>query len=233
MADVNLKLDLIKFGDQTYHPPPHLKPLPAFEDWILEESKDTKKSIRGRNFSVYQSNIDEEDNDDYIPCLYLPAEHGGTKLVIYFHGNAEDIGLSFDLLTSFGDSMQAHMLAVEYPGYGLYKGHQTNELQMQEDCEAVYDYLTTVCGVDEQNIILWGRSLGSGPCSYLASLKRCHSIILMSPFASIKAAAKDILGWASFMSFIVEDKFRNIDYIKVVNCPVFIMHGLEDSLIPF
>lgn len=125
------------------------------------------------------------------------------------------------------------MLAIEYPGYGLYKGHEPNELQMQEDCETVYDYLTSVVGIEESNVILWGRSLGSGPCSYLASLKQCHSIILMSAFTSIKAAAKDILGWASFVSFIVQDKFRNIDYISKVKCAVFIIHGLLDDLIPY
>jgi abhydrolase domain-containing protein 17 len=55
----------------------------------------------------------------------------------------------------------------------------------------------------------------------------------MSAFTSIKEAAKDILGWASFVSFIVEEKFRNIDHIRNVKCPVFIMHGLLDELIPY
>jgi abhydrolase domain-containing protein 17 len=41
--------------------------------------------------------------------------------MIYFHGNAEDIGLAYDLLYKFGQEMNMHILAVEYPGYGLYK----------------------------------------------------------------------------------------------------------------
>jgi fermentation-respiration switch protein FrsA (DUF1100 family) len=83
-----------------------------------------------------------EDMVEHIPCLYLPNEDGGNKLVIYFHGNAEDIGLAFDLLYVFGTEMRMHVLAVEYPGYGLYKGGKPNELKMKEDCENVYDYLT-------------------------------------------------------------------------------------------
>jgi len=39
---------------------------------------------------------------DHVPCLYLPNDDGGNKLVIYFHANAEDIGLAFDLLYIFG-----------------------------------------------------------------------------------------------------------------------------------
>ncbi len=55
--------------------------------------------------------------------------------------------------------------------------------------------------------------MGSGPTSYLASLKPCHSVLLMSPFMSIKDAAKDLFGWGGFMSFVVVERFRNIDCI--------------------
>lgn len=79
---------------------------------------------------------------EYIPCLYLPCEDGGNKVCIYFHGNAEDIGLAFDLLYMFGAEMQMHVLAVEYPGYGLYKTSRPDEEKMKEDADAIYDYLT-------------------------------------------------------------------------------------------
>ena len=53
-----------------------------------------------------KDNAIQQKNDDplleYIPCLYLPCDTGGNKVVIYFHGNAEDIGLAFDLLYMFG-----------------------------------------------------------------------------------------------------------------------------------
>ena len=53
-----------------------------------------------------KDNAIQQKNDDplleYIPCLYLPCDTGGNKVVIYFHGNAEDIGLAVDLLYMFG-----------------------------------------------------------------------------------------------------------------------------------
>lgn len=55
----------------------------------------------------------------------------------------------------------------------------------------------------------------------------------MSPYTSIQAAAKSILGWASFIGFIVYEKFKNIEAIKSAKCPVFIIHGKVDTLIPF
>ena len=54
----------------------------------------------------------------------------------------------------------------------------------------------------------------------------------MSPYTSIKEAAKSLLGWASFLSVIVYEKFRNIDTIKKARCPVFLLHGRLDTLIP-
>jgi hypothetical protein len=169
---------------------------------------------------------------EHIPCLFLPNEEGGNKLVLYFHGNAEDIGLAFDLLYLFGLKMGMHVLAIEYPGYGLYKTSKPNEQQIKEDAELIYDYLTTCVGIKEQDIILFGRSMGSGPTSYLSSIREPHCLLLMSPYTSIKEAARSLLGWASFLTFIVHEKFRNIDMIKKAMCPVFLLHGQLDTLIP-
>jgi fermentation-respiration switch protein FrsA (DUF1100 family) len=144
----------------------------------------------------------------------LPCEEGGHKLLLYFHGNAEDIGLAYDLLHVFGFKMKMHVLAIEYPGYGLYKTSKPSEERIKSDAVLVYDYLTQCVGVKEEDIILWGRSMGSGPTSYLASIRSPYALLLISPYLSIKEAAKSLLGWASFLTFIVQEKFRNIDVIK-------------------
>ena len=75
--------------------------------------------------------------------------------------------------------------------------------------------------------------MGSGPASYLSSIRRPNSVLLMSPYTSIKEASKSLLGWASFLSVIVYEKFRNIDTIKKARCPVFFLHGKLDTLIPY
>ena len=80
--------------------------------------------------------------------------------------------------------------------------------------------------------MLFGRSMGSGPTSYLSSIREPYALLLMSPYTSIQNAAKSILGWASFIGFIVYEKFNNLEAIKNAKCPVFIVHGKEDKLIP-
>ncbi len=155
----------------------------------------------------------------------MPHDDGASKLVIYFHGNAEDIGLAFDLLYQFGYEMKMHILAVEYPGYGLYKTSKPNEQQMKEDAETIFDYITKAIGVKESDIIMFGRSMGSGPATYLASRKQACAVLLMSPYTSIKDVARSLLGWMSFLSVIVYERFRNIDLIKDAKCPAFFLHG--------
>jgi len=126
-----------------------------------------------------------------------------------------------------------HVLVVEYPGYGLYRTVETSEGIILEDAEIVYDYLTTICGVKHKDIIIFGRSIGTGPTSYLISKKSCHSALLMSAYTIIKDGAKNLFGWSSFMSWIVSERFPNIEYIKNAKCPCFFMHGVLDTLIPY
>lgn len=75
--------------------------------------------------------------------------------------------------------------------------------------------------------------MGSGPATYLASKKNAFSLLLMSPYTSIKDVARSLLGKLSFLlTPIVYERFRNIDMIKDAKCPVFFLHGLRDKLIP-
>jgi pimeloyl-ACP methyl ester carboxylesterase len=129
--------------------------------------------------------------------------------------------------------MEMHVLAVEYPGYGLYKTSPPSEQQIKEDAEIVYDYLTKNIGLNESDIILFGRSMGSGPATHLASKRNANSLLLMSAYTSIKDVARSLLGKLSFLlTPIVYERFRNVDAIKDAKCPVFFLHGSQDKLIP-
>lgn len=123
--------------------------------------------------------------------------------------------------------MRMHVLAVEYPGYGLYKTSPPSETQIKEDAESIFDYLTQHVGIRESDIIFFGRSMGSGPATYLSSKKNAYCLLLMSPYTSIKDVSRSLLGRLSFLlTPIVYERFRNIDTIKEAKCPVFFLHGL-------
>ena len=119
---------------------------------------------------------------------------------------------------------------MEYPGYGIYEG-TPNATKISEDSEIVYDYLTKELMIPEDRIIIFGRSIGSGPASYLAARRKVRALILMSPYTSIRNVVKTHVG--RLLQYLVADRFNNIEEIQKVNCPVFLIHGKKDTLIPF
>ena len=99
------------------------------------------------------------------------------------------------------------------------------------DSEYIYDYVNKVLGVEEKNIIVFGRSMGSGPASHVASKRNPGALLLMSSFKSIRHIAQDQAG--NLLSYLIQDRFRNIEKIPKVTSPTFIVHGMKDKLIPF
>jgi len=162
--------------------------------------------------------------------MLLKATISTNKILVYFHGNGEDIYLAYDLLSHIRNNLNIHVLAVEYPGYGLYKGAPCDD-QILSDSETVFDYLTSKLNIHPKDIIIFGRSMGSGPATYLASRKNLGALVLMSAFTSIRAVVRDLAGkWATYL---VKERFNNLEYMSRVTCPSFLIHGLRDSLIPY
>ena len=127
-----------------------------------------------------------------IPCLYLSSPKGSSKTIIFFHGNAEDIGLAYELLNHLRVTLQVHILGIEYPGYGIYEG-ECSEDRIYQDAYNIFSFLTST-GVEPSDIIVFGRSIGSGPACFLAGEVRPAALLLMSAYTSIRAAVKYITG---------------------------------------
>jgi len=170
------------------------------------------------------------EESKHIPCLYVSCENPSSKLLLYFHGNAEDIGQTCGLLETLNKYLNVHTLAMEYPSYGIYPG-KPNEGRIIEDCTNVFDYLTLKANWKSTNIILAGRSIGSGPSIYLASHRDPCALLLISAYTSVKAAAKNIAG--SVLQVLVKDRFKNKKLMDNVTCPVFLLHGMKDTIVPY
>ena len=96
----------------------------------------------------------------------------------------------------------------------------------------IFEYLTDLCGVKKSDIILFGISVGSGPATYLASLKKVYSLILMSAFTSIRDACLSYNVLSKLASIFVVEKFNNIDLIAKIKCPCLFIHGIQDEIVP-
>jgi len=165
-----------------------------------------------------------------IPCHYQSFGEGSKNLILFFHGNAEDIGYASEFARKLSFGLKADVLSVEYPGYGVYEG-ETNARTILEDAEIVFDFLTAEVGIRPENIIVFGRSIGSGPATHLAANRKPGALVLMSPYTSIKAVVKDIAG--QLVSSLFAERFSNIDEIEKAECPCFFIHGKKDKVIPW
>ena len=157
-----------------------------------------------------------------IPCLYLPYINGSSKLLVYFHGNAEDLGCTYGLINHIGSTLQIHVLAVEYPGYGVYKG-KTSASHIQDDAEIVYQFLTDEMRLKPRSLFIMGRSIGSGPATWLAAHHRVGALILMSAYTSLRSVVKRLVG--RVLQYLVKERFNNLSLMPKVVCPTFIVHG--------
>jgi abhydrolase domain-containing protein 17 len=164
-----------------------------------------------------------------IPCFLLQYLEGSSKIMIYFHGNAEDLGLSYEIIDTLRSVLHIHVLAVEYPGYGVYSGRPNAECILN-DAECVYSFVLSL-GVLPEDVIVFGRSIGSGPATFLARNRKIGCLMLMSAYTSIKDAAKHFAG--KLGESIIKERFENIKNMPYITCPTFLVHGVKDNVIPY
>ncbi len=161
------------------------------------------------------------ENDQQIAAYYLPAADG-EFVVLFSHGNAEDIGFNRGFfqqyrLEGFG------ILGYDYRGYGLSDG-RPSEKNTYRDIAAAYGFLVDEKKVDPQKIIVHGRSVGSGPSVWLAAKQPVGGLILESPFVS---AFRVRTRWP----ILPFDKYNNLSRINNIDCPLLVIHGQNDRIV--
>jgi esterase/lipase len=168
------------------------------------------------------------------------------RIMLYFHGNSEDVGSNVYFLMQLREMFEISTLAMEYPGYGIFthsivKGVTTEEKltcsakSITTNAELVIKHLLKSkkdggLGYKSKNILIFGRSIGTGPATYLASRFKVGALIIMSPYTNIKGVAANVAG--KFASFFISSHFDNAAAMKSVRCPVILLHGKQDTLIP-
>jgi len=163
-----------------------------------------------------------------VPCLCLASNSLASKVVIYCHGNAVDLGQKRKYLCRLRDYLGMHVFAVEYPGYGLNYGKPTED-SVYDAVRRVYSHAISKLNWPFESIIIMGRSIGSCPAILLASRYKVGALILISAFTKIQEIMQSRIGFAFEPS---SDDFDNLKRISKVNCPILLIHGAADKLVP-
>ena len=157
-------------------------------------------------------------------------ENESTKnFLIAFHGNAEDIFTSKGIAVQLHRKLGMNVILVEYPGYSIYKGESDAEAILQNTI-TIYDFIKETFNLEDKNIFVFGRSIGTSPAIYLASSRKPNALFVVSSFTSIRAVADNLVGP---LKYLLKDRLSSKDYIKNVTCPILFIHGQSDPLIPF
>lgn len=154
----------------------------------------------------------------FIPCS------GAKFTVLFSHANAEDLGSVFDHLKTLSEVLQVNVMGYEYTGYG----HSTG-IPSEQDCyadiAAAFAYLMTEKNFLPSQVILYGRSIGSGPTCELASRAEVGGVVLQSAFSSCIRVAYDVRHTAF-------DAFCNVQKTHKIRAPILIIHGTRDDVVP-
>lgn len=163
-----------------------------------------------------------------INAIWFKTEQASKGLVLYFHGNKGTLQRWGQYHPDF-INRGYDCLFIDYRGYGKSSG-SPSEQGLYRDAEAAWAW--AIQQYAPENIVLFGRSLGTGVASYLAVQTQPKQLILETPYNSIKGVA---YAFAPILWLPVDPKpnFSNQRNLPQVQCPVFIVHGTEDEVVPY
>ncbi|KAK9108327.1 hypothetical protein Syun_024338 [Stephania yunnanensis] len=159
-----------------------------------------------------------------IVAIYVRYPMASSTL-LYSHGNAADLGQMYELFIELSIHLRVNLMGYDYSGYGQSTG-KPSEQNTYADIEAAYKCLEDSYGAKQEDIILYGQSVGSGPTLDLASrLPQLRAVVLHSPILSGLRVMYPVKRTYWF------DIYKNIDKIPLVNCPVLVIHGTSDEVV--
>lgn len=191
---------------------------------------------RVMELDVYETyTIEDEEND----LVYQGLGHVNKDLelptIIYFAGNGESSGSTFykyhqdDVFDRLDDYQ---FIMIDYPGYGLSEGIPRDD-SMRHYSEVVYEYVSQLSYVDQDEIYVYGYSIGTGVATYVASKYQIQGLILVAPYSSILDLFNAYVPiFKGVFSELIVEEFDSSTYAKDVRVAPLIIASKTDETIP-
>ena len=159
---------------------------------------------------------------------FVPGQ--SERVLLYFHGNAGNISHRLYSIKAFHE-LGLSVFIIDYRGYGQ-SGGKPSERGLYRDGEAAWRYLTEDRGIDADNIIVFGRSLGGSVASWIAAREKPAALIVESSFTSVPDIGQDAYPWLP-VRWLTRFKHSTRDEVAKATCPVLVVHSRDDEIIPF
>ncbi len=178
---------------------------------------------------AYENVSLKTEDDVSLHGWYIPAKKS-KYTILFFHGNAGNISHRLESIQIFHE-LGLSVLIVDYRGYGNSGGRPT-EAGTYQDARAAWRYLVSERGLNEKNIILFGRSLGGAIAAQLATIVSPGGIIVESAFTSAEALAKTVY-WYLPVKLLARIHYPTAEYISRISCPILVVHSRQDDIVPY
>ncbi|NOX47932.1 MAG: alpha/beta hydrolase [Chlorobi bacterium] len=179
-------------------------------------------------FSQNFIEMDFKMDDNVMLHGILFKADSSKGLVFYLHGNAGSLKSWGEIANTYTD-LDYDLFMLDYRGYGKSEGKISSEGQLYSDIQKVYDILKNT--YDENNIVVLGYSIGTGPAAKLASTNHPKLLILQAPYFNLTDLMKHY--FPVIPSFALKYKFETNKFIRECKMPVIIFHGDRDEVVHF
>lgn len=166
----------------------------------------------------------ETDEGDRVAALLVGPEDA-ERVVLYAHGNAEDLGYLRPMVEEYARRLAVRVLAVEYPGYGASTGQPT-EKGAYAAADAAWRYATDSLGAAAEDLVAHGRSLGGAVMADLASRRPVGGLVLESTFVSAYRVMTRV-------RLLPIDQFETLKKLRGFRTPTLLIHGTRDQVVGF
>ena len=163
-----------------------------------------------------------------LGAWWVPAERARAT-VILCHGNAGNISHRLHLIAPL-HGLGLNVLAFDYRGYGRSEGRPSEDGTYRDMDAAVACALSK--GGDSRRLVFFGESLGGAVAVESATRHPCDALVLESTFTSVPAMAARHFPWLP-SRLLLRIRYDSLSRIGNVGCPVLIMHGPNDEIVPF
>lgn len=194
----------------------------AFQEQMLFFPK-PESPTAGNQYDEFEVSFTVDDNT--LDGWYIPGASNQT--LVYYGGNGEEQSVSLKTITKIGDF---NYLLVNYRGYGESTG-SPSEKALKSDAVKVLDLASQRFGIDIREVVLMGRSLGTGVAMHVAANRPIKALILVSPFDSVAAVARTHYPFFPIAP-LLRHPFRSIDYVEDTRMPTLILKSATDEIVP-
>ena len=177
----------------------------------------------------YEEIFKKVDDEIKLKSWIVKKDFKKFKTLVLFHGNAGHLSNRIYKINEL-NKLNINILLISWRGFSGNKGSPT-EKNLYQDAKAAIKWLNEQ-KIENEQIILYGESLGSGVAVEIAKKNNFNGIILESPFTSIENSAKIYYPYLP-VKLLLKDKYDSISKIKMINIPILIMHGKKDDVVPF